>query len=606
MNNFNYRFSQIIVILLLFISIPLESMHAAQNEAVYRTKDEVVYGVLTEKGDNEAIYVVNVFEITAPGTITDYGNYSDVKNMSNLSKMTNGDEQVQFEGDKGKFYYQGDLLDEALPWEFSVSYKLNGKQLDPIELLGKNGKVEITIHTKKNEKINPVFYEHYMLQVGLSFDVGRFSNIKAEDATIANAGKMEQVTFTVLPEKDAELTVTALVEDFEMESIEFVAIPFMMAIDDIDTDDMVQDMKLLSDAIAELHKGVAVLNDGLKEFNNGAGSLEDGSRLFLDGLQRLNRASAPLIDGSKQINEALQSIQTELSIFDDIDLTDFEQLVLGLDELIEIIENTGLALQQLANDFQKTYKEIKELAEQIPDDDESLELNDAEWALIREQLSVDKFNYLLSHYEGAKAIKRLFNSKSFNELFRDVEATLEEASAGMLLLAEEMMLAKAEVEKGLSEYGALDDFVDIIDGFRDFSSQYISFHQGLIDYTTGVNELTNNYIEVHRGISEVKEGSKDIYLGSGELYEGTKKLKAETMTLPEEMQDEIDEFLKTYDHSSFTATSFVSPKNESIGLVQFIMKTKEIKHPEEKNDTGQEKEQKSFWKKIKELFTFKK
>src|SRR5699024_7692956 len=307
------RFISLALVFILMFTFVFPVVEAAEGAADYRTKDEVVYGTLDADGKSDSGYVVNVFEVTRAGEIVDYGHYNDVKNLTNLSEVANGTDQVKFDVEEGKFYYQGDLAVVELPWDFTVTYYLNGSKISADDLLGADGRVEIRLKTKANSEDDSVFFNHYTLQISLPFDVEKFSNIKAEAATIANAGKMEQVTFTVLPEEETELSVTADVTDFEFDGIDIVAIPFAMAFDDFETDDMVDDFGELGDAIAELHDGVGKLNDGVRELNDGTRDLQDGSAKFQQGLVDLNGASGSLVNGSAQIKRVLGMMKDELS-----------------------------------------------------------------------------------------------------------------------------------------------------------------------------------------------------------------------------------------------------------------------------------------------------
>lgn len=56
-------------------------------------------------------------------------------------------------GYKGRFYYKGELDAKkvALPWNFDVSYKLNGVPKNADELAGASGLIEIHIDAKFND-----------------------------------------------------------------------------------------------------------------------------------------------------------------------------------------------------------------------------------------------------------------------------------------------------------------------------------------------------------------------------------------------------------------------------------------------------------------------
>jgi hypothetical protein len=62
-------------------------------------------------------------------------------------------------------------------------------------------------------------------------------------------------------------------------------------------------------------------------------------------------------------------------------------------------------------------------------------------------------------------------------------------------------------------------------------------------------------------------------------------MNKEISKLPDQMQKEIDALTQDYTGSDFEATSFVSSKNTSTELVQFVMKCEEIKLPVDDNTT---------------------
>lgn len=597
------RLASLALVFTLLFTLVIPVAGATEGTANVRAKDEVVYGTLKANGTSESGYVVNVFEVTQAGEIVDYGNYSAVKNLTNLSEVVNGADQVKFTVEEGKFYYQGDLALVELPWDFTVTYYLDGRKIVVDELLGADGRVEIKIETKANSGVDPVFFNHYTLQVSLPFEVEKFSNIKAADATIANAGKMEQVTFTVLPEEEAELTVTADVADFEFAGIDIVAIPFAMALDDFETDDMVDDFGELSDAIAELHDGVGKLNEGIRDLRDGTGNLQDGSAKFQQGLVDLNGASGSLVNGSTEIKRALGTMKDELSFLEQIDLSQFNQLTNGLTDMEKGLREIAKGLDELADGYAMGYAGLQEAIGAIPDYDESLELSrEDQGKMISAGISKEKVKYLMENLYAAQAIKQIYSDKQFQALFNSIEPILHESSGGLLEIANGLKEMNSELKKSLNEFAELERLSELVDGINEFATQYNSFHQGLVDYTNGVGQLTDAYSELHSGIGELSSGTDELSSGTSELYDGTGELSEETATLPEDVQAEIDEFMESYDHSDFEAKSFVSEKNDHIGLVQFILTTEEIAHPEIEEEEEKEKEKKGFWEMVKGLF----
>src|SRR5699024_11585979 len=105
------------------------------------------------------------------------------------------DNEVHFEAEsKQDFFYQGTLDNQALPWNISITYVLDGEEIKPIELAGKSGQLEIQIETSENTKVDPVFFEYYLLQIEMTLDPLHFGHIQAPEGTEANDGRSEEHT----------------------------------------------------------------------------------------------------------------------------------------------------------------------------------------------------------------------------------------------------------------------------------------------------------------------------------------------------------------------------------------------------------------------------
>lgn len=191
----------------------------AATDAEY-TKKENVYVIMDSEGKVTGTYVVNNFHVTKEGEITDYGDYDCVQNLTNLDEIENDGEEHTFWSEKGKFYYQGDISDKELPWLIEIRYQLDGDKKKPEEMAGVKGDLEMTIHVEPNTQAdNRIFSASYLLQVSVTLDSGICENIRADGATIVDAGENEQVTFTVMPGTTADLVIEAEVENFEMDRI---------------------------------------------------------------------------------------------------------------------------------------------------------------------------------------------------------------------------------------------------------------------------------------------------------------------------------------------------------------------------------------------------
>jgi putative membrane protein len=564
------------------------------------SKDEVVYAKLSPAGENQEVYVVNILNIEEPGEVTDYGPYTNLKNLTDLSPIEKSDSEVNVTAEEeGKFYYQGDLNEQPLPWNVSISYTLDGQETAPEELAGKSGHVEIGIQTSRNESADPSFFENYLLQISFPLNGEKFSNIKAPDGMLANAGKNKQATFTVMPEKEGNLTLEADVADFELEGIDITAIPSSLPIDAPDIDDMTGEMDTLTKAIKEVNDGVGQLQNGASELHNGAAKLSNGSSEYRGGISALDGSSSKLVNGSKSIEMALQKLNQSLSSgSDDMGLGDLKKMQDGLSQSAAGLREVSRNLAELQQAFSASYNSLNETMENIPNHEisqvqiEQLKQSGADPNVVAQ---------LLETYNAAKNAKGVFAAGKGS--FAAVGGTLEQVSASLTEMAKNLDAMSAGLSQALANSDAADAMAQLQEGVNALAANYESFHSGLVDYTGGVSQLAGSYQGLHNGIAGIADGTGELSDGAAALHGGTAELYEATRDLPEQMKEEVEGMLEEYDKSDFKPVSFVSAKNEKVNSVQFVLKTESIKQEETKEVEKPKEEPKGFWAKLKALFS---
>ncbi len=571
----------------------------AEDQKNVRSKEEVVYATLKANGDIGPIYVVNTLEVAKAGGILDFGNYKTVKNLTDRTELKQEGERVEADVEQdGKFYYQGDLEEGTeLPWDVAVTYLLDGSEVDPSQMAGETGHVEIQVETKANESLDPVFYENYLLQVSLTLP-NTYKNIEASSGGMqANAGKNKQITFTVMPGKEEQLRVEADVENFEFNGVEIAAVPSSLPIDTTGTEGMTDDMAELSDAIGQLNDGVSELQNGVVQLNDGAGKLRDGSAQYKNGINQLNGSSSELVGASKSIKEALGTINRELSGgAADVDLSSLMELPAGLRELAKGLNETANGLATLQENYGAAYAALDGAITEIPAGD----LSEAEIASLYESGAdpavVDK---LAANYAAAQKVKGTY--AQVREAFAAVEPSLTQVDGAVRGMSGTLTTIADELSASLKETD-LSGFAELTKGMETLAANYNQFHSGLVSYTNGVGELSASYSQLHTGLIGLTDGTRELSSGVGGLSEGTEELHSETKDLPEKMQAEIDKMIQEYDKSDFKPVSFVSEENEKVTSVQFVIKTEAIKMEEKKTKEAEPEEKKGFWTLLKELF----
>ena len=280
-----------------------------------------------------------------------------------------------------------------------------------------NGGMNIKIKTEPNDSINETFFENYLLQISIPLDANKWSNINAEGATVANAGKNKVLNYTILPKKSGNISFKAEVTDFSMDEITISAVPFSMAFEKPDTSKMTGDMDLLVDAIEQLNEGVLTLKDGTLKMNNGTLSLKKGSEGFEKGIKQISSKSGELINGSKMISNALNQIVISLNgSLKGNDMSKLNALPDGLNQFSDGLKKLSGGMLVLNQNYKKANTALSNAINEIPDNEIAPE---DIGKLVMENPENNTVNQLIENYKAARKVKGVY--QNVFEAFKEVE-----------------------------------------------------------------------------------------------------------------------------------------------------------------------------------------
>lgn len=560
---------------------------------------ENVYVHMSADREISGTYVVNSYTLDEETDITDYGNYTKVQNLTNMEALNQDGNEITFHAEEGKFYYQGDMENAELPWDFTITYKLDGNEMTPEELAGETGSLEIIIDTKKNARVDSRYYDNYLLQINLSLEGEKTRKIVAEDAAVAEAGTAKQVVFTGMPEQDNHFVVMADVENFEMDGISITGTPFSMAIDMGDTDEMVDQFDELTDAVDQLNEGTSKLAEGMKKLDNGADSLKSGSAQFASGLSTLSGNSKTIVNASKQIKSALNTINKSLGKADFSDLEQLSELKKACETIASSLDTLSSGLSQLNKGYSAAFSALDSAMESIPDNTISeAELNKLLDVCYGDDVALSAYQKLIEQYKGAQTVKETY--KQVKAAFSAVDQQLPTLKEGIDTLKTGINQMKSGLD-GVDTKSITSSLNSLKTGISQLSKSYSQFHSGLKSYTDGVDTLSSSYKKLDDGLKEYTKGISEAADGTEELADGTNEFAINVEDLPEKVQEQIDALTSQYDTSDFEPLSFTYEKNENINAVQFIISTDGIK-VEEEEETAQVEEKESFLDRVKNLF----
>jgi X-X-X-Leu-X-X-Gly heptad repeat protein len=579
--------------------------------AAIEDKDEVIYALLSADGVPHSGYVVNHFQVDEPGTLVDYGAYRAATNLSTTASIGQDAGRVSVVVEPGDFYYEGVLSDVELPWLIDIVYTLDGERIQPAQLAGASGRLGIQVKTRQNPKVDPVFFENYLLQIQMTFDASRTKDVNAPAATIASAGADKQVVFMVLPERAGDLTMTARVTDFEMSSIQISALPFSMVFDIPDSADMLSDMATLVDAIGALNEGASRLKDGVTNMEGGAAELSSGSAGFDKGLSLLSGNSANLTVASAQIDGALTTIAQQLA-GGAVDPEQIAVLISGLRQLSAGLSSADSSQPGLAEGLSQVQSGIYAavasmdayVAALVPVGQQAIQDLYGDSALAglsaNSQATIGE---LVNTNTQAAYVRGAWYGPSGND---GVKGGLESAAAGLSqsvgscqYMAGQLDVIANGLESGLGELAQLQTLAAYL---GELSRNYTSFNEGLATYASGLDTLAVNYKVFNEGLAQFARGVGDLSGGVSSLRDGTFELYVNVEDLPNILQKEIDSYLADYQKDDFIPVSFVSANNEHVARVQFVLLTDAITVPAPPEEAPANQPAPTFWDRLIALF----
>lgn len=355
----NHKFRRLTsAILALLCVLP----QAAQAAAPTIQTDEAVYINLDYYGTPENTRIVKGVSLNGHTEFTDYGSYSDVYNMSTLDKPTLSDDEVSWAlADDGlqRFYYEcvpDTNTTIQLPWNFDVSYKLNGVPVEAGKCAGANGLIEMNIHAIPNGAAGEYYKNNMMLVCATGIDMSKALSIDAPGAQVQSIGTYKVVMFMGLPGEESTFTVRIGSESFES-----MGLILFMAPATLSSLDILSDMRDIKDRLGSsgdsLYEGLSSMLDSMQSMKSGLGALSSG-------ISGINSVRKQLMDDrgtiDPQINAALSSLETLAGQTDSMipELNSMKTTLTTLSATINSMLGTVQSTNEDINSYQQLLKDL--------------------------------------------------------------------------------------------------------------------------------------------------------------------------------------------------------------------------------------------------------
>ncbi|RGY96367.1 hypothetical protein [Clostridium sp. AM58-1XD] len=308
------------------------------------TTDETAYVLLDYDGKVRDVSIVKACDLNGNNTVTDYGSYGQVKNMTTEDEPEIRDDGVTWKINgiaPRKFYYEVKPENEFLdvPWNVEVSYKLNGVPTDPQKLAGASGLVAVDVHVVPNEAADDYFKNNFMLMAGMVSDTEDDLSFTAPGAQFQTFGSYQAAIFMAFPKKEETFHFEIGTDSFENMGVLISMLPVTMSqMDDIA--DIREHKENIEDAGNAMDE---IMNDMLDMM----GDMTEDTDQTIAGLERLDKAREEAHSYRNDTDASLEEIKASISRLE-ATMTDFAAIV-GDTKLPAAVRTMGRGLEDISS-----------------------------------------------------------------------------------------------------------------------------------------------------------------------------------------------------------------------------------------------------------------
>ncbi len=300
---------------------------AAIGDGVAPTCDEAYYATLDYYGNLLEGSVVKSYALNGAGSVTDYGSYDEVVNLtdSTPAALEAGSATFQFDQVPSHFYFEGKTAApfRELPWTITLRYTLNGVPAKAEDLAGKTGVVEIFLDIVPNEKASSYARYNYTLEAMALFNEDDILSLEAPGAQVQLVGNLRTVLFLALPGEEQHFSIRVGSEDFSFGGLTVLMVPATLA--------QLEEIAKLSQRKDDLEEDYKNLSGSLDALLDALNNVQDGLYASASGLDQLDAARGTISVGKGQLYDEAGVLRGDLS---------------NIAQLLEPVEQRTLALSQ--------------------------------------------------------------------------------------------------------------------------------------------------------------------------------------------------------------------------------------------------------------------
>ncbi len=444
---------------LMALVVSTGSIFPAMAQELKPISDETYYATLDPYGALLDSSVVKSIRTFGAETITDYGSYSQIINLTDDREAVQQDGQVSFdlsETKPEKFYFEGKTEQpfQEFPWKLSISYTLNGLPVKAEDLAGEKGLVEIHLDAVPVPTASEYSRNNLVLTAMSTFNGDDILSLEAPGAQVQLLGNLYCALFMVMPGEEQHFVIRVGSDNFSYSGMVFFAAPATL-----EQISQVKELKEAKETAEDSYHAIqrsmdVVLNSlegmsshlnatasGLDQLNKGRGTVSAGKDKVYESLDAAFDAMGPLTASMEpiaghlsQTRQALTETTTALNQISGI-LTGLKPEVENTRTVLDHLDRDLSELQDLLDDLEHYPDRAGSIASSISSDLSKLGSSMAALnrILSESQTQISVLNKKLAGIEGDTEVK--VNGMTVGQIRAGVAAAKDAHSKYEALLA---------------------------------------------------------------------------------------------------------------------------------------------------------------------------
>lgn len=332
---------------------------AAIGDGVTATYDEAYYAMTDYYGNLTDGSVVKSYRTNGIATLTDYGDYDEIINLTDGTVPARNGGMTTFRLDEkalpGTFYFEGKTTKpfQQLPWTISMSYTLNGVPTKAEDLAGQAGVVEIRLDIVPNGQASEYARNNYTLEAMAIFNQDDILSLEAPGAQVQLIGNLRAVLFLGLPGEECHYTIRVGSDDFSFGGMTFLMVPATLS--------QLEEIAKLSERKDDLEENYNKLSGSMDSLLDAMAAMTGSLNASANGLEQLNKARGIFSDGKGVIYSGTDALREDLSNLADV----LEPVEGQIEALSKTISDSKSVLNSISNTSSDLRAELVDLEDAL-------------------------------------------------------------------------------------------------------------------------------------------------------------------------------------------------------------------------------------------------